>query len=453
MANVRPRGSSIFSGFLLVFVGVILLLHNYRGLDLGPLFFRWWPLLLIFLGVIKLYERAVAARAGNPGAARISFGEVFLVIGLIALVGAVHGVDILNDKFGDDIPDWGVNSYSSDINVAPKTIPVNSRVAIRSGRGDISVRGADTAEIRVAGKKIAHAWNDSDARRATEGVSVEIAQNGDGYEIRPTGGDSRDAHVSVDLDVTVPYKSLLTVHGERGDVTVADVAAPVSIESVKGDMEVRNSGGDVSLDLRQGDIKVTDTKGDVKIAGHGESVEVTNVAGGLTISGEFVGPIRAERVAKGVRFVSRRTDLTLTQLTGHMEAGSGNMEIVDAPGNLVLRTRDEEVTIENPTGRVQIDDRNASVDVRFSSLPKEDVTINNSSASITLSLPESSSFEIEADCRSCEIGSEFSGDGLKQTKAESGDSHLAGKYGNGRGPKITLHTTYGSISIHKTSQQ
>src|SRR5262249_29480219 len=94
MANVRPRGSSIFSGLLLVSVGVILLLHNCRGLDLGLLFFRWWPLLLIFLGVIKLYERAVAARAGNAGAARISFGEVFLVIGLIALVGAVHGVDI-----------------------------------------------------------------------------------------------------------------------------------------------------------------------------------------------------------------------------------------------------------------------------------------------------------------------------------------------------------------------
>jgi len=28
---------------------------------------------------------------------------------------------------------------------------------------------------------------------------------------------------------------------------------------------------------------------------------------------------------------------------------------------------------------------------------------------------------------------------------------LEGKYGQGRGPKIILRTSYGSISIHKTS--
>jgi hypothetical protein len=37
---------------------------------------------------------------------------------------------------------------------------------------------------------------------------------------------------------------------------------------------------------------------------------------------------------------------------------------------------------------------------------------------------------------------------MKKT-AQSGDSHLEGKYGNGRGPKIMLKTSYGSISIHK----
>jgi len=43
--------------------------------------------------------------------------------------------------------------------------------------------------------------------------------------------------------------------------------------------------------------------------------------GGLTIDGEFYGAIRADKVAKGVRFISRRIDLTLSQLAGHMEAG------------------------------------------------------------------------------------------------------------------------------------
>jgi DUF4097 and DUF4098 domain-containing protein YvlB len=156
-------------------------------------------------------------------------------------------------------------------------------------------------------------------------------------------------------------------------------------------------------------------------------------------------------VTKGVRFVSHRTDLTLTQLSGHMEAGSGNLDVVDAPGNLIARTRDEDITIENAGGKVKIDNRNGNIQVRFSSPPKEDIEITNASAPITLTLPESSSFEILADCHSGDIDSEFESDTLKKTSTDSGDSHLEGKYGRGRGPKIILKTTYGSISIHKTS--
>ena len=71
-----------------------------------------------------------------------------------------------------------------------------------------------------------------------------------------------------------------------------------------------------------------------------------------------------------------------------MEAGSGNMEIVDAPGNLILRTHEEEVNVENPGGKVKIDNRNGNIELRFSSPPKDDIDITNASASISISMPE-----------------------------------------------------------------
>jgi DUF4097 and DUF4098 domain-containing protein YvlB len=207
--------------------------------------------------------------------------------------------------------------------------------------------------------------------------------------------------------------------------------------------------------MRHGDLKVSDTQGNVKISGSGDSIEVVNAAGSLTLNGEFVGPIRADKIAKGVRFVSHRTDLTLTQLGGHLETGSGNLEVVDAPGNLILRTHDDDVSIENAGGKLKIDNRNGNIEVRFSSPPKEDVEITNASADITLSLPESSSFQLDAECRSCDedkgVDSEFSAESLKQTKANSRDIQLQGSYGRGHGPKITLKTSYASIAIHKTS--
>ena len=180
-------------------------------------------------------------------------------------------------------------------------------------------------------------------------------------------------------------------------------------------------------------------------------MNVSGATGGLTIDGEFYGAIRADKVAKGVRFISQRTDLTLSQLAGHMEAGPGNLAIFDAPGNLSVRTQDD-ITLENAGGKVKVDNRRGNVEVRFSTPPKADIEINNSSAGITLSLPESSSFEIVADCHSGDIDSEFQADSLKLTPGTgSKDAHLEGKYGSGRGPKIILKTSYGSISLRRTS--
>jgi DUF4097 and DUF4098 domain-containing protein YvlB len=443
MSYARARGSSVFSGLILIIIGVLLLLHNYRGFELGQLFVHWWPLLLIVWGALKLYERTAARSAGgDPSGSRITPGEVFLVIGLLALVGIVAGVEGVKEHF----PDMMGETTAVDLDVAPKTVPANARVTIKGTRGDISVRSSSEPEIRVNGKKNVRSWNQREADRLAEGAGAEIVQNGDGWDVQPTGGDSR---ISVDMDVVVPNKSAVTVRNEKGDITIADMGTSLAINSGNGDIDIRGTNGDVNLDMRRGDAKVAGTKGDVRIAGTGGSVDVTDATGNFTINGEFVGPIRAEKIGKGVRFVSRRTDLTLSQLTGHMEAGSGNMEIVDAPGNLNLRTHEEEVNVENPGGKVKIDNRNGNIELRFSSPPKDDIDITNASASISISMPENANFQIVADCHSGDIDSEFESDSLKKTTTEGGDSHLEGSYGKNRGPKITLHTTYGSISIHK----
>ncbi|PYT48001.1 MAG: hypothetical protein DMG47_00550 [Acidobacteria bacterium] len=450
MANLRSRGSSLFPGLLLLFVGLLLLLHNYRGISIGEVIGHWWPLILIFWGGIKLYERMAASRAGDPGAAKISGSEVVLVLGLLSLLGIVVAIDYGRQNLPGRIHEWG-NSFDFDLNVAPKVVPADARIVIHNGRGNISVRPSEDSQIRVSGKKNAKAWNESDAQQFAERAGVEIAQNGDGYEIHPTGVGAGDSRISFDLDVAVPKKASLTIRNEKGDITVADMAKPVNVTNGVGDIEVRGTGGDVNIDTRKSDIKVSDTKGNVKISGHGGEINVSSATGGLTIDGEFYGAIRADKVAKGVRFLSRRTDLTLSQLAGHMEANPGNLEIFDAPGNLSVRTQDD-ITLENAGGKVKVDNRRGNVNVRFSVAPKEDIEIDNASAGITLSLPESSSFEIVADCHSGDIDSEFQSDSLKLTPGtKSGDSHLEGKYGSGRGPKIILKTSYGPISIHKTS--
>ena len=141
MAQSRQASSRIFPGLVLITVGSLLLLHNYRGLELGEVLVRWWPLALIFLGLIKLYDRTVASRSNDPGSARITGGEIMLVVGMIVLLSCVVAIDIGRRTIGGKLPiEISGDAYPFDLDVAPKTVPANARINVRGGRGDISVR-------------------------------------------------------------------------------------------------------------------------------------------------------------------------------------------------------------------------------------------------------------------------------------------------------------------------
>jgi hypothetical protein len=452
MANgspARPRTSGVFSGLLLILFGFLLLLHNYGHLQLGTIFRHWWPLIFIFWGATKLYERTLAQRQGRS-AGWITPGEVFLVIGLMVVVGIVIAADQLPSQFRNLNIDFG-EPYSFPVDISPQPIAPKSRILIRGGRGTITVRSSDEPTLRITGQKQIRTFSESDAQKRSTSIDIQAVKVGDGYEVHPAGFDLGDSRISVDMDVVVPKKSTVTVRNERGDINISDMATDVTASTQEGDIEINDTTGNVDATLQKGDVKITDTKGDVKVAGHGGSVEVVDASGSLTVDGEFYSSVRAEKIAKGVRFISQRSDLTLTQLGGHFEKTAGNLEIADAPGNLTTRSKNVSVSLDNVTGKIVLDNTNGSVELRFSNAPREDLSVNNERASITLSIPSSSSFDIQADCRSCDIDSEFTGNGLKATRTDKGDSHLEGKYGSARGPKITLKSSYDSIQIRKTT--
>jgi len=459
MANgspVQPRSSGLFSGLLLISLGILLLLWTYFHIGIGHFLLHWWPLVFIVWGLVKFYERTIAQRQGRS-TGWVTAGEVFLVVGVFCLIGIVVIVDLVRQRIHDPnirrvVFEGMGDFFAYDLEMSPVPVPANARVQINIPRGDISVHAGDESQVNVTGKKKVRDWNEESAQKLADNLKLELAKEGNSYVLRPAGSAEGDMRFAFDLDVNVPKKTDLSVKTQKGDIHVADIAAPLSVSTQKGDIEISDTGGSVTVDTQSdGNTTVSDTKGDVKISGKGKEVNVVNATGGLTLNGEFFGSIRLEKIAKGVRFISHRSDFTLTQLTGHMSVESGNFEIVDAPGNLALRTSSADVSIENPGGRVSVDNRNGNIGVRYSVAPKDDIQITNSSSEITLSLPSGTNFEIVADCHSCDIDSDFSGSSLNKTTTKSGDSHLEGKYGSGHPIKIILRTSYGSINIRKTS--
>src|SRR5260370_38893553 len=187
----------------------------------------------------------------------------------------------------------GTGIFNCGRGVAQKVVPADARVTIRNGRGDISVRSSDEAQIRVSGKKKAKVWNENDAQQAAGRASVEIVQNGDGYEIHPTGINKGDSRISLDLDVAGPKKAALAIRDEKGDITVAGMTRPVNAAAGVGDVEIRGTAGDVNIEARKSGIKVSDTNGNIKITRHGGETNGSWPRCVLTIQRGLYTPIRA----------------------------------------------------------------------------------------------------------------------------------------------------------------
>src|SRR5262249_7362472 len=87
MSNNRRR--SIVVPLLLVALGVLFLYTNLRPeVNPWPLVSRWWPLLLIFLGLGKLWD--FYRLRSEPGAVEgtwLSGGEIAVIVLLVLLVG------------------------------------------------------------------------------------------------------------------------------------------------------------------------------------------------------------------------------------------------------------------------------------------------------------------------------------------------------------------------------
>jgi hypothetical protein len=67
----------IFSGILFLAVGVVFLLANLEGVALRPLLMRWWPLLLLAIGVRNVLDR--------PGRAGLMMGTFWIGAGALFL--------------------------------------------------------------------------------------------------------------------------------------------------------------------------------------------------------------------------------------------------------------------------------------------------------------------------------------------------------------------------------
>ena len=452
MSNGGPQRSSIFSGLLLIVLGILFLLARFHP-DLGiwHLFWRFWPVLIILWGIAKLVDHLTAQRAGDARPPLLTGGEaalLALVVFVLAGMGIYTKVREKNPDLNMDLDVFNHKSSQSQ-ELPAKTIPPGAHVMVTTAMGSIVAHVGDSNELRVSVTETAEAANESAAEDLLKSLKVVIEQTRDGYSVHPVNQEMDTGHVTVDFDLTLPRTVSFSADSHHGDVSVSGLAGAVSVTTQTGDIEAHDIGSDVTAQLVKGDARIDDIAGSVRITGRGNEIEVNDVAGDATLQGEFFGPVRIRNVTKTTHYTSQAGDLTVAHLTGRLELDSGQINVSDVGGFAKLVTHDKDIEVENVAGRLDIAGTHGDIKVTYAQPPREDINIANGTGAVDLTLPGKSSFEISAISRSGEIQSDFETAGLKPAD-ENGTGRLSGKVGSA-GPKIQIATSYGTIYLRKSS--
>ena len=441
------RRPSIVGPVLLVTIGIFALLLETGHLSAAGFwtwYERWWPMLLIVVGLVSLGEYFLDRN--DPYAGRRSVGGVVFLILFLATIGwgaNWHWWGPFTTQFGDDSDDFfSMMGPEHDNDVAiSEALAGNSTVTIQNPRGDVTVTTTDDGQLHVRAHQVVHS-SDEAAQKIFDEVKPKIVTSDSGAVITVP---SRNG-ASVDLTVQVPENSFATVSASHGDVTIEGLKNNVDVTSGHGDVKFDSIGGDVHAHMNHGDFSAHQVGGHAFMDGHVDDVTLSEIKGPVVLEGEFFGDTHLEQVGSTVHFHTTRTDLDIPKLGGDLTMDSGDLTANEITGPMRLITRSKNIDLTQISGDIHVENSDGDVNV-VASAPLGNVQITNRSGGLTLSVPEGANFSVTA---STTEDDDLESDFPLQTSTSGDRRMLEGSVGHG-GVRLDLSTTHGNLLLKRGS--
>jgi hypothetical protein len=273
--------------------------------------------------------------------------------------------------------------------------PGGNLKAVTSG-GDITVKTADIAEVRITAKETIRASSEQEADDLLKNLELTMEQNGNDVRAEAKYGSHLGIHfgstpVTVSFTVTVPAKFNVDLHTSGGDIAVA---------SLTGNTRARTSGGNLHFERMDGEIDAGTSGGDIHLQ---------------------------EGTAKG-----------------RLTTSGGDIHVVRAGGPLEVDTSGGSIVLESVAQLIRASTSGGDVRATFTEAPKQDVHLGTSGGNVQVHLPKTAAFHLDASTSGGEV--DASGLTLTLEKGGSGRSRLVGAV-NGGGPLLKLRTSGGDITV------
>jgi hypothetical protein len=448
------KRTSVVAPLLLIGVGVLFLARNmYPDLALIDYFARYWPVLLILWGVLRLAEILFWAATEKELPSRGMSGGEWILIVFLCIVGVsvhtVRGFEHWWPRSG--ITMGGIDMFGESFEypiAGEKPASKAPRVILESFRGNARITGSDANTVKVTGRKNIRSLEQIGADRANQDSPFEIIGDPNELTIR-TNQDhvSGNQRITDDMEITVPRGATIEAHGRLGDFDISDLAGNVEIVSDNAGVRLQNIGGEVKIDLRKSDIiRAVGVKGPMDLKGRGADIELQDIDGQVTIAGTYSGVIQFRNISKPIRFNGQQTDLDIEKLPGQVRMALGDFTANNLIGPVRLTTRSRDVHISDFTNSLEVSVERGDVELRPGKLPVAKMDVHVHFGDIEVRLPPAAKVDLTAVT--------LRGD----TYFDLGSPFYSDRNGNGGairgstgGPVLNLQTERGKMSVLKAT--
>lgn len=450
----RPRSAGgVFWGLILIAAGAIFLLRNLGySVPVWTGIARYWPVLLIVWGGVKLFDYARWRKAGESGPL-FGAGEIVLLIIVVVAGSALTAAANINSDLsyvfeGLDVDLWGLGNAYEYTEHYERDVPPDSAIEVINRYGSVEISPGDVDRIVVDVAKTVMARTQEDADVLSKQLNYSIVEEGKNYRVISNFNRDenriRGRRLRTSLTIRVPKRARLTLDNRNGDVTVSSLTGEQKLTNAFGRMEVSSISGDIQIFNRNGDVSVETIEGAATIRNEFASVEAKGVKGALDVNhrngnvevSDVGGKTTISNAFGSINAKDLRSDVTV-------DVRNTSVEILRVQGDVSVKNQFQSVTLEDVRGAIDVNNRNGSVELRHAEPPTRNIRVDSQFGDVSVVLPSRSVFSVDARTRWGSVDSDFSE--LSRNHDNERES-LSGRVGAG-GPEIRIENRNGSIHI------
>lgn len=147
-----------------------------------------------------------------------------------------------------------------------KTLPAAAPASLEleNQMGNTVVAGAGIQEIQVRATKRGRGVTPEAAADDLKNLQVEIAQQQGKVVVAARRAASQSGSLSqsgsIDLEVTVPYETAVSLRAQLGNVRLSGIRAATTVTNAMGNVEILDVQGDVDVTANLGNLQISDAR-------------------------------------------------------------------------------------------------------------------------------------------------------------------------------------------------